>query len=941
MIVSFCCSALFYSILQTVAADANETLEKIDQNLDEPLIKGRSFTTDDGDNEDAMIDADTGIPMSSIADDDDDDDDDETIVPWKTPDEATPEEMKERLVSCEDVFKDPLIVPGEKEQEDEEAIEEEAGEIATAEEETPPEQSEESTTTSPKEKDNNESNGNDAVATFLEGFDLETKTEEITKLLETNAALHTTFSMLSDSVTYADFWTRYFYRIGDDDETNNLLHTYYVVYYQKHLEELEAAAAAEAERASKAAASSGAARLSSFFGGVVSKLTNEGESGGDEYNTSYDQDPDTSGMVDESMDQTFDTEDGPVAAARSALGFLSTAVAGRGGRPPFVMNTAVSDDDDDDDDDDDEGAAEDDDDDSESELGWDDDDDEDFDGLDEDEEENTDQIAFEDGDDRSETVDFKDAEKEGLLEELEQARAERDALQKTVEMQTEELKKAAEAGPSSPSMIAASNASESDGDVVQSLKMQLFEKDAELAALRSSLDDRDDDAENENDDQKAELEAETLHLKQALGAKDRDFETLKNATQAQTLVLEQKLQEQSELQTELEALKDTVTAKDQEFETLLQTKDDEYSKLQHKIDEKPTELEDMILALQSQIYALKRQLEEKQNVNNLDQSVDSVNSLDEAEELRKALSSRDAKISLLQSKAEESTAHTNELQTLLSTKTKELEQALEESTAHTNELQTQLSDKTKDLEQVLEESNARTNETPMIKKLEQAIEEFQIQLAQRTEELEKSTYEISEKTKELEQALGRAAELQTRIASLETDLASKETLVESLEAEVEVLKEQLVTCGEEAQQKLEDATHQHAATILDLKTQLKATKDELQASEDELNTSKEDALETQKEIETLRKQLLKQQRAPTPTSPGSSSSGVKVDVPEDAMETAAATTAAATTTPVPTPPPPQIPDTPNAAVSLGLEPSENNDDAAGGDEGDDGWGDDW
>jgi len=904
----------FGEFVSTVAADANETLEKIDQNLDEPLIKGRSFTTDDGDNEEAMIDADTGIPMSSIADDDDDDDDDdETIVPWKTSDEATPEEMKERLVSCEDVFKDPLIVPGEKEQEDEEAIEEKAGEVATAEEETPPEQSEESTTTSPKEKYNNESNGNDAVATFLEGFDLETKTEEITNLLETNAALHTTFSMLSDSVTYADFWTRYFYRFGDEDETNNLLHTY-VVYYQKHLEELEAAAAAEAERASKAAANSGAARLSSFFGGVVSKLTNEGESGGDEYNTLYDQDPDTSGMVDESMDQTFDTEDGPVAAARSALGFLSTAVAGRGGRPPFVMNTAVSDDDDDDDDDDDEGAAEDDDDDSESELGWDDDDDEDFDGLDEDEEENTDQIAFEDGDDRSETVDFKDAEKEGLLEELEQARAERDALQKTVEMQTEELKKAAEAGPSSPSMIGASNASESD--VVQSLKMQLFEKDAELAALRSSLDDRDDDAENENDDQKAELESETLRLKQALGAKDRDFETLKNATQAQTLVLEQKLQEQSELQTELEALKDTVTAKDQEFETLLQTKDDEYSKLQHKIDEKPTELEDMILALQSQIYALKRQLEEKQNVNNLDQSVDSVNSLDEAEELRKALSSRDAKISLLQSKAEESTAHTNELQTLLSTKTKELEQALEESTA-------------------------RTNETPMIKKLEQAIEEFQIQLAQRTEELEKSTYEISDKTKELEQALGRATELQTRIASLETDLASKETLVESLEAEVEVLKEQLVTCGEEAQQKLEDATHQHAATILDLKTQLKATKDELKASEDKLNTSKEDALETQKEIETLRKQLLKQQMAPTPTSPGSSSSGVKVDVPEDAMETAAATTAAATTTPVPTPPPPQIPDTPNAAVSLGLEPSENNDDDAGGDEGDDGWGDDW
>ena len=363
MRVLFC---LFLDVIfrQTVAADANETLEKIDQNLDEPLIKGRSKNSDDGDtiNEgvsEAMIDADTGIPMSLLVDDDDDDDDGK-IVPWKTPEEASPEEMKERLVSCEDVFKDPLIVPGENEQEQEEEDEgEEATEELTKEENeeqtvekvTPPEQSEETATTPPREE-----NKNEAIATFLEGFNLETKTEEITKLLETNAALQTTFSILSDSVTYADFWTRYFYRI--DDETNNLLNTY-AVYYQKHLEELELEreAATEAERASKASANSGAARLSSFFGGVVSKLTSDegGESGDDDYNTSYDQDPDTSGMVDESMSQTFDSKDGPVAAARSALGILSTAVVGRGGRPPFVMNTAVSDVND-------EGAAEEDDD---------------------------------------------------------------------------------------------------------------------------------------------------------------------------------------------------------------------------------------------------------------------------------------------------------------------------------------------------------------------------------------------------------------------------------------------------------------------------------------------------------------------------------------------------------------------------------------------------
>jgi len=188
--------------------------------------------------------------------------------------------------------------------------------------------------------------------------------------------------------------------------------------------------------------------LSSFFGGVVTRLTKDKaqEDGCPDLND----DPDTSGVVDESLDQTMDSEDGtvdgPVSAAPTAFGFLST-VAGGGGRPPFVMNTAISDDDDGDDDDD---VEDEDDDDSDVELGWDDDDEEDeedFDGLDDKNNTNPNAgaIAFVEDDDRSETVDFKDAEKEGLLEELEQARSERDALQKTVEMPAEELQKAANA----------------------------------------------------------------------------------------------------------------------------------------------------------------------------------------------------------------------------------------------------------------------------------------------------------------------------------------------------------------------------------------------------------------------------------------------------------------------------------------------------------------
>jgi len=461
----------FGEFVSTVAADATETLDSIDQTLDEPLVKGRRRRTsdEDGDNTDddnnnsrhndneprtseALIDPDTGIPL-----DNDTGPPATPKIPWKAPTESTPEEMKERLVSCEDVFLDPLVVSGDNHNNnvDDEANDDEAA--TPAEATPPPATAEEDDNTEPETNESSSSEEppasappnqeiDDAVATFLNDFDVATKTEEISELLKTNAALKTTFSILSDSVTYADFWTRYFYRI--DDEQQNLVATY-SFYYQNHLQnlqlererELEAETANAAEAANVSRATMGG--LSSFFGGVVTRLTkDEAEEDGTDFND----DPDTSGVVDESLDQTMDSEDGtvdgPVSAARTAFGFLST-VAGGGGRPPFVMNTAISDDDDDDDDVEDE-----DDDDSDVELGWDDDDDEeDFDGLDDEDNTNPNAgaIAFVEDDDRSETVDFKDAEKEGLLEELEQARSERDALQKTVEMPAEELQKAANA----------------------------------------------------------------------------------------------------------------------------------------------------------------------------------------------------------------------------------------------------------------------------------------------------------------------------------------------------------------------------------------------------------------------------------------------------------------------------------------------------------------
>ena len=632
--------------------------------------------------------------------------------------------------------------------------------------------------------------------------------------------------MLSDSVTYADFWTRYFYRIEDSEQ--RLLETY-SIYYQRHLLQKTRAAKEAAESESQRGALAGGAPraasamglgLTSFLGGVVSKLTNENDTEDDPNNpnantststyTSADdyEYADTSGV---SLDQTTTVdsrEDGAVAAARSALGFLSSTVAGASGRPPFVMNTAVSDDDDDDEQQL-QSSPPDDDEDLEVELGWDDDDDDDFDGLDDDDNDDEDAIAFQDGDDRSETVDFKDAEKEGLLEELEQAREERDALQKTVQMQADEVKKALAAAAAAATQVSSKTAPTNEApivtssddnialatdDAIQPLKLELFEKDAELAALRSNLDDQ----QSRDGDENVELllQEQVGSLKQALEAKDQDFEALKKATQAQTMVFEQKLQDQSKQQQELENLKESLSARDQQLENLQTTMKDEASKLQHKVHEKQLEKEEMILALQSQIYALKRQLEEKKTIDQEETTEDLT------EKLRTSLTTKETENLVLESKANEALAMFEKLQAQLTARA-------EEADANKVEIQ-----------ELRAKLDANAQDTAGSSLEVATIEQLQTDLIA--------------KSKEMEAAVAQTGKLQSMVSELESQLAAK-------------------------------------------------TKEAVQLSV----------------------------------------GGVKVDVP---LEGAAAA-------------PPAIPTTPNAAISLGLEPSENNDDDDDG--GDDGWGDDW
>ena len=137
---------------------------------------------------------------------------------------------------------------------------------------------------------------------------------------------------------------------------------------------------------------------------------------------------------------------------------------GAGGRPPFVMNTAQ----------DESGESDD-----EEDMGWGDDDD-------------SEDLEFDGGpseaDSKTEQIEFTDKVSEDLQAKLKQATEERDQIQQTVHLQAEEikaLKEKLEEGGADAATAAANNAE------VDELKMKLFEKESELAAVKSK--DNDDD----------------------------------------------------------------------------------------------------------------------------------------------------------------------------------------------------------------------------------------------------------------------------------------------------------------------------------------------------------------------------------------------------------------------------------------------------------------
>merc|ERR1712238_620173 len=685
--------------------------------------------------------------------------------------------------------------------------------------------------------------------------------------------------------------------------------------------------------------------VSSFFGGVVDRLTTESDHHGDgdqqhanDANSYIDESMDPQGTNEGRSGSSYERTDFPDVSVgpttRSALNFLSkvTNAVGNGGRPPFVMNTAVSDTDDDDDYEDDDngngrGGDEDDGESEEEELGWDDDDD-DFDVEDDDAADNKDDTDTDNGnDDEGETtVEFKDAEKETLLDELEQARAERDSLQKTVEMQTEELKSimAATTAPTPTPVVIdgelGGNNADSDPGTSQRLQMQLFEKDSELAALRARLEDENHDDENNNNNNNAaataiqkQQEEEISKLNTLLVAKDNELNELRTGI-AQQMKEEQNNNNDSnnndnqdealQLVTSLHAAKVILLEeKETEIDLLRSQVESAHSKLQKICDDQlqtTTEKEELHLLMQSEIDALQQEIVQHASAQQQQQQ-------------------EQVQVQVHDGNNNDDTENNNELLRTL--------QIVADKDHEINILQTKL----QELEIQSKEKASNEQEQD-----EELLQQFQSQIKS-----------LQEKITILEE------EAEQRDQYHQEQQQHSTTIQEGFQSELDSAR----TENKELQSKLDSNKH----TIVALEQEVRRC----QLSETEArNEASEAKAETEAAIakpEAVAATAAAAASISPPPSPGSSNfTGVQVHAPgnsssdddddditkEDAAIAAVTTTAIpfATTTPLPLPEAATTSTTNNnAADSLGIDLSENNDDNGDGDDNgdDDGWGDGW
>lgn len=213
----------------------------------------------------------------------------------------------------------------------------------------------------------------------------------------------------------------------------------------------------------------------------------------------------------------------------------------QGKRPPFVLNTAVDESGDEEQEEEDE------------ELGWD------------DEEEA-------DGEEESHQIEFKDEQKEKLEESLKQALEERDQLQQTVHLQAKEIAALRKSGEIFTKAE------------VDHLKIQLFEKESEIAAIKAGqLSGFDVESK----------EAELASVVEALSKAEQKLAEV----EAENALLQAKLAEKqpeanmsADYETKIDQLSDALRKSDEEKVSLKNELDDTKASLEAELTKTKAEL---------------------------------------------------------------------------------------------------------------------------------------------------------------------------------------------------------------------------------------------------------------------------------------------------------------------------------------------------------------
>jgi len=430
------------------------------------------------------------------------------------------------------------------------------------------------------------------IKRFLKSFDVQAQTEEISKILAKHPDTVGLFfeNFVPVVVTYEQFWQRYFYRCD-------------VQRIEREWEEEEERVRLERQemidKGVKSVKNMWGGAMKAFQGVASQKQEPKKASIYEKYQAEVEEQQ--RAMVDSGGNITPSSE---VKESKGrGLSFFGN------GRPPFTMNTAGSGDDDEEYivDEDGENAEDDDEDD---ELGW---------GSDDEEESESEEEGI-DGDESGRNDDVSEdeivfgeptlnpandtGELQRLREELSQLADERDKLQITVESQSKDLEQVHNTDD------AIDHNPTSNNDEIELLKMSIFEKDSELAALKASLHDTQEDNSRDEKNQATmkvpDQEIEAMIAK--LSARDKELNRLQieldmassakkqadTQLEGQSLALKEANERNNQLSIELEGTKEVEARQTTKVEELNKAVDE--AKLAAE-EQANTQLEGQSLAL--------------------------------------------------------------------------------------------------------------------------------------------------------------------------------------------------------------------------------------------------------------------------------------------------------------------------------------------------------